>query len=77
MHQMLRGWIVELASWNHIAARKWESPLMDRFNKPLFVITRLICFPYTYLLYYRERSSLSAADIITQVPALLQPGRPD
>jgi hypothetical protein len=67
MRQALRCWVVELASWNHIAQRKWDSPWLERINKPLFFVTRLIGWPVTYFAYARDRGSLSAGDMLAQV----------
>jgi hypothetical protein len=72
MRQALRCWVVELASWNHIAQRKWDSPWLERINKPLFVVTRLIGWPVTYFAYTRDRSSLPAAEILAQARRSLQ-----
>jgi hypothetical protein len=63
MRHLLRTWVVELHSWNHIAARTpWPlGPACLRVNKALFVATRLVGFPLTYAVYHRERQAAPAA----------------
>lgn len=68
MRHLLRCWVVELHSWNHIAARRWQSPLLQRVNKPLFVLLRLVGFPIAWFLYAAERSALSAAVLRLDAP---------
>jgi len=70
MSHLLRCWIVELQSWNHIAMRQLESPRLRRIcqaiNTPLFCATRLLGFPLTYLVYARQRSS--SAQYLLEAP---------
>ena len=57
MRHLLRTWVVELHSWNHIAARTpWPlGPACLRVNKALFMATRLVGFPLTYAVYRSGR----------------------
>ena len=50
MKHLLRTWVVEVHSWNHIAMRRLGGRLGDltkRVNLPLFVSLRLLAFPLT------------------------------
>jgi hypothetical protein len=62
MRHLLRTWIVEVHSWNHIAARRLSSQrartACDRVNKPLFVALRLVAFPLTWVQYAAERGGI-------------------
>ena len=71
MRHLLRTWIVELHSWNHVAARHMDGALAKwarAINKPLFVVVRLIGFPVTYVLYVYDRATLSEVTRNAQVP---------
>ena len=60
MRHLLRTWVVELHSWNHIAARRLGGPLasfLHRINKPLFVAVRLIAYPLTWMQYAADRAT--------------------
>ena len=67
----LRCWIAEYSSWTHIAARATAvdrpiiSNMLENVNKPMFVFTRLICWPIVYLLFDRERTLLGEAAHVT------------
>jgi len=61
MAHLLRTWIVEVHSWVHIAARKLQSPLLTRVNKPLFAVLRLVGFPLTWVAYARDRAAMPLA----------------
>ena len=75
MAHLLRAWIVELHSWNHIAARQLSSPrlrkVLQAINKPLFVAARLIGFPLTYVAYARDRRALDVHQLLLQAPLRL------
>lgn len=73
MSHLLRTWIVEVHSFVHIAARKLGSkmPLLQRINKPLFVVLRLVIFPLTWFAYARDRSALPPAVQAAQLPMRL------
>lgn len=72
MRHMLRTWIVEVHSWNHIATRRLRSELLASFcrdvNKPLFVAIRLVAFPLTWFSYSSERLALPTALLEAQAP---------
>jgi len=68
MRHMLRCWLVEVSSWNHVAARKWESRLFEWINKPLYFATRFIGFPFAYFIYHSERAALSRAEVLSESP---------
>ena len=78
MRHLLRTWIVEVHSWNHIAIRRlvpaklisWLSWL----NKPLFTALRLIAFPLTYFQYAKERAALTEAIRLAHSPLGLHVG---
>jgi hypothetical protein len=77
MRHLLRVWMVELHSWNHIAVRRFAnaSPMIaaiaERVNKPLFFALRLVGFPLSWFVYARERAALSAAVIQAHAPFTL------
>ena len=72
MRHMLRTWIVEVHSWNHIATRRLRSERLASFcrdvNKPLFVAIRLVAFPLTWFSYSSERLALPTALLEAQAP---------
>jgi len=69
MRHAVRCWVVEVASWNHIATRKFKSPVFEKVNKPLYIVTRLIGWPVAYFAYLRDRNSLSASEVLRWVPS--------
>jgi hypothetical protein len=74
MKHLLRTWVVELHSWNHIASRRLRPSLaqpLARINSALFVGLRLIVFPLTWFAYAQDRAALPALVRAAQVPLRL------
>ena len=70
---LLRTWVVEVHSWNHIASRRLPPAIakpLERINKPMFVALRLISYPLTWFAYAKDRAMLPEV-----VRAALIPGR--
>mgnify|MGYP006109528799 FL=1 len=65
MSHLVRTWMVELHSWNHIAARRLGSSpfagVLEAMNKPLFCALRLVGFPLTWFQFAAERAALPLA----------------
>ena len=72
MRHLLRTWVVELHSWNHIAARRLRSPRLAAIaryvNRPLFFVFRILAFPLTYVAYLQDRAMLPAELLDAQAP---------
>ena len=74
MRHLLRTWMVELHSFNHIATRWLHARLAawaERLNKPLFVALRLIGYPLSWVPYARDRAALPALVKAAHVPLAL------
>ena len=78
MRHLLRTWIVEVHSWNHIAIRRLVPAKLiswlNWLNKPLFTALRLIAFPLTYFQYAKERAALTEAIRLAHSPLGLHVG---